>query len=132
MRGSKRGGGRGGFSRRADHAETPEIYRPRALWPHINLPTKRPFSSSEKDAVNYFISFRKQMRDGPLYTFLASDDAEGQAVKRTKMEHNPFEGGMVTYTKKFAKPRRTLPKLDERKFGMMVLLLLGWAKTDIR
>jgi DNA-directed RNA polymerase III subunit RPC7 len=68
------------------------------------------------------------MRDGPLYTFL---DVEVQLqkpgelgpsrsqlrAKKQKVVNNPFES-MPTYQRKYAKPRRRLPKLDERQFGM--------------
>jgi hypothetical protein len=71
------------------------------------------------------------MRDGPLYTFL---DVQVQLQKpaelggsqssvlakppNSKAANNAFEN-MQTYSQKFSKPKRTMPKLDERRYGKL-------------
>ena len=76
----------------------------------------KPLSKDEKARVAHFRAFRRSIHDGPLYT-VRDDSAR---VTKPKMsaaaQFDPFEG-MPTYSQKYMKRRRKLPKLNTRSYG---------------
>ena len=76
----------------------------------------KPLSKTEKRQVQHFLAFRKRVHDGPHYTILDEEHQVGKPKRKAAAVFDPFEG-MPTYTHRYIKRRRTLPKLDDRSYG---------------
>ncbi len=63
----------------------------------------------ERLQVARYRAFRDRVHEGPLYTVLSE-------TKQAGKQADPFEG-MPTYTQKYQKRTRRLPKLDTRPYG---------------
>ncbi len=72
--------------------------------------------------VQHFLSVRDRIHEGPFYTILS--DGMPNGLKRKANEpapteaslFNPFTGNQ-TYSAKYLKVRRRVPKLDARPYG---------------
>lgn len=56
------------------------------------------------------------MHEGPLHTVLGDNVRVGKQGPTAAAQFDPFEG-MPTYSMKYKKKRRRLPKLDTRPYG---------------
>jgi len=72
--------------------------------------------------VQHFVAIRDRIHEGPFYTIL--NDGMKSGLKRRANEPAPTEAVLFdpftdnqTYTSKYLKVRRRLPKLDERPYG---------------
>jgi DNA-directed RNA polymerase III subunit RPC7 len=86
--------------------------------------------------------FQQEVRDGPFYAFLDSHsrmpkpgELSGSGMlessaNREAIVGNPFES-MRTYSQKFVKPKKTMPRLDQRQYGTHRLILFSYS-TDHR
>jgi hypothetical protein len=80
------------------------------------LSTPKPLSDDETERVNYYISFRHKLRNGPFYAVLEKNsftDEKGRLNRRTGFD--PFTG-MEKYSARFEKPKRTVPDLSARSY----------------
>ncbi|KAF2673185.1 hypothetical protein BT63DRAFT_451215 [Microthyrium microscopicum] len=122
-------GGRPFFQGRgaAPGGEKPAMYKPRELYPPIEVPKIVPLRKAEIAGVKSFRQYRKRIHDGPLYTILdpkarisKPGDLAGiwtLELAGTKTgEVDPFEGLTPTWTGMYRKARRPMPKLDERSY----------------
>ncbi|MCJ1338604.1 hypothetical protein MMC09_003893 [Bachmanniomyces sp. S44760] len=62
-----------------------------------------------------FRLFRDRIHEGPLYTVLGDDARVGKHQSWAAASSDPFEG-MPTYSQKYARKRRRVPKLDTRPY----------------
>ena len=76
----------------------------------------KPLSKDEKAQVAHFRAFRRSFHDGPLYTVRDDNARVGKPRVPAAAQFDPFEG-MPTYSQKYMKRRRKLPKLDARTYG---------------
>lgn len=138
-------GGRGGFrdgklgGRDLPWEHDPEVkpdYTPSELFPvSLSLPSEiwlrwnppdalqpvdqikpTPLSDKERLQISWFRTFRKRVHDGPLYTVLGNRYRVGKGGAPAAATVDPFEA-MPTYTQKYKKKTRTLPRLDTRPYG---------------
>lgn len=72
--------------------------------------------------VNHYLAVRDRIHDGPFYTILGDGMKTGKkrrandpAPTETSL-FNPFTDNQ-TYTSKYMKVRRRIPKLDMRPYG---------------
>jgi len=72
--------------------------------------------------VRHFLQVRDRIHEGPFYTIL--NDGMKNGLKRKASEPAPTEASLFnpftdnqTYSAKYLKVRRRLPKLDERPYG---------------
>lgn len=79
------------------------------------LPPK-PLTKDERAQVARFRSLRDRIHEGPLYTVLGDNARVGKTTTPAAAQFDPFEG-MPTYSQKYTKRRRKLPKLDTRPYG---------------
>ncbi len=76
----------------------------------------------ERIQVARFRSLRNSIHEGPLYTVLGDNVRVGKTSNTSAAaSFDPFEG-MPTYSKKYTKQRRRIPKLDTRPYGMFYAL----------
>ena len=82
----------------------------------------RPLTKDERLQVARFRSLRDRIHEGPLYTVLGDNDriskTEGRA-NTAAAQFDPFEG-MPTYSQRYARKRRKIPKLDTRPYGTVI------------
>ncbi|KAB5532506.1 DNA-directed RNA polymerase III, subunit Rpc31 [Coniochaeta sp. 2T2.1] len=104
--------------------------RPSELFPPYNVPVAAPLTKKEEKQVSYFLLFREQVHDGPLYTHtrtFTADTTEPTRVYgqeqinkryglKNKATVDPFLA-MPTYSQRFIKQERALPDLADRPFA---------------
>lgn len=81
---------------------------------HPTLP--KPLSKDEKIQIARFRSLRANIHEGPLYTVIGDNVRVGKPTASSAAVFDPFEG-MPTYSQKYTKRRRRIPKLDTRPYG---------------
>ncbi|KAL5611876.1 uncharacterized protein BROUX77_002032 [Berkeleyomyces rouxiae] len=127
-------GGRGGGGRRMPGGPSWEIGgeidgRPSDLFPKYNVPQAQALSKIEQRQINYFLLFRRQVHDSPLYTrkYTTVNDTlkprrtygQEQVNKRystkSKATVDPFIA-IETYSQRFVEEERTLPDFSSQPF----------------
>ena len=85
-------------------------------------PQAPPPTSDELGMVKHHLAVRDRIHEGPFYTIL--NDGMKNGLKRKANEPAPTEAslfdpftGNQTYSAKYLKVRRRLPKLDARPYG---------------
>jgi DNA-directed RNA polymerase III subunit RPC7 len=79
-------------------------------------------TEDEVKSVKYYLAIRDRIHNGPFYTLL--NDGMRNGLKRKAHDPAPTEAQLFnpftdneTYTSKYHKVRRRLPKLDSRPYG---------------
>jgi DNA-directed RNA polymerase III subunit RPC7 len=87
-------------------------------------PQAPPPTSDELGMVKHYLAVRDRIHEGPFYTIL--NDGMKNGLKRKASEPAPTEAslfdpftGNQTYSAKYLKVRRRLPKLDARPYGKL-------------
>ncbi|KAL9615875.1 MAG: hypothetical protein Q9204_008647 [Flavoplaca sp. TL-2023a] len=88
---------------------------PTPLFPPYNPSPPAPLSTTEKAQVASFLALRSRIHEGPFYTILDTNARVGKAKASSAATFDPFEG-MPTYSQKYIKKRRRLPKLSARPY----------------
>jgi DNA-directed RNA polymerase III subunit RPC7 len=93
------------------------------------IPFARKLSTAEQTQVDYYRHLRESHHDGPYYSVL--DAASSSAKKGTAARANfdPFHG-MPTYSGRYQRKRRTLPKIAGRDYGESLERLMASRATD--
>ncbi|KAI4182444.1 MAG: hypothetical protein L6R41_005969 [Letrouitia leprolyta] len=103
---------------------------PTPLFPSYKPTAPAPLSSAEKAQVSAFLSFRARIHEGPFYTTLDHDARiEKRSFKPSAATFDPFEG-MPTYSQKYMKKRRRLPKLSARPYILKYFPKELWPTLD--
>lgn len=77
---------------------------------------------AESSTVQHYLAVRDRIHDGPFYTILADGMKNGKKRRANEAAptdlslFNPFTDNQ-TYTSKYMKVRRRIPKLDMRPYG---------------
>lgn len=81
-------------------------------------PIAPPARRYEKATVARYRALRERIHEGPLYTVLGDTSrvGKGRGQATAASNSNPFES-MPTYTQKYKKQRRTIPRLDTRPYS---------------
>ncbi|KAI9875563.1 MAG: hypothetical protein M1830_008332 [Pleopsidium flavum] len=134
-RGGRRGG-RGGRGRGggffADLPFDPDLQidtTPSALFPKYDPPLPKPLTRTERLQVAHYRTFRDRMHEGPLYSVLGDNVRVGKHGASAAAQFDPFEG-MPTYSMKYKKKRRRLPKLDARPYVLKFFPEELWSVLD--
>ncbi|KAK3352867.1 DNA-directed RNA polymerase III, subunit Rpc31 [Lasiosphaeria hispida] len=104
--------------------------KPSELFPPYDVPQAPHLSKKEDKQVSFFLLFREQCHDGPLYTQARSWTQDFSKPRRTygqdqinkrygqtsKATVDPFLA-VPTYAQKFTQSERTLPDLESRPFA---------------
>lgn len=80
-------------------------------------PPPKPLTRTERLQIAHYRSFRDRVHEGPLYSVLGDNVRVGKQGTSVAAQFDPFEG-MPTYSMKYKKKRRRLPKLDTRPYGI--------------
>ena len=80
----------------------------------------RSLSRIEKLQVSRYRTLRDQIHQGPLYTVLGDNGRiSKQGGKLSKAQIDPFNG-VQTYTMKYRRQTRRIPRLDGRPYGSLI------------
>ncbi|KAF1959720.1 hypothetical protein CC80DRAFT_545160 [Byssothecium circinans] len=84
-------------------------------------PQATPATADEKRIIEHHLAVRSRIREGPFYTIL--NDGMRDGLKRKADERAPTEEALFntfsdnqTYSARYAKKRRRIPKLDTRPY----------------
>ncbi|KAI9673857.1 MAG: hypothetical protein M1817_002063 [Caeruleum heppii] len=129
-------GGRGGIGRIAGAdvpwAYDPDIkpdYAPSELFPPVQQAIQRPLSRKEKRHVAFYRSFRDRIHEGPLYTVLGDNHQGVKYGTPAAALVDPFEG-MPTFTQKYKRKVRKVPRLDTRPYILKFFPEELWSTLD--
>ena len=89
------------------------------LYQKNNLHPPKPLTKDERLQVARFRTLRDRIHEGPLYTVLGDNVRVSKAGDRGKpaaAHFDPFEG-MSTYSQRYIRQTRRIPKLDTRPYG---------------
>jgi DNA-directed RNA polymerase III subunit RPC7 len=99
-------------------------------------PQAPPPSADELGMVKHHLAVRDRIHEGPFYTIL--NDGMKNGLKRKASEPAPTEAslfdpftGNQTYSAKYLKVRRRLPKLDARPYGESWLTIMQWSISSL-
>lgn len=94
---------------------------PAERFPEAPPPQAPPPTADEASIVQHHLAVRDRIHEGPFYTIL--NDGMKNGLKRKANEHAPTETSLFnpftdnqTYSAKYLKVRRRLPKLDARPY----------------
>ncbi|KAL8749477.1 MAG: hypothetical protein Q9199_007660 [Rusavskia elegans] len=107
---------------------------PTPLFPPYNPSPPAPLSKTEKAQVASFLALRSRIHEGPFYTILDNNARIGRSAKSSSTtaaaaNFDPFEG-MPTYSQKYIKKRRRLPKLSARPYVLKYFPRELWPTLD--
>ncbi|KAL8811558.1 MAG: hypothetical protein Q9200_001701 [Gallowayella weberi] len=102
---------------------------PTPLFPLYNPTPPAPLTKTEKAQVAAFRSFRSRIHEGPFYTIADNDTRVKKTAKSSAANFDPFEG-MPTYSQKYIKKRRRLPKLNARPYVLKYFPKELWPTLD--
>ncbi|KAE8329897.1 DNA-directed RNA polymerase III, subunit Rpc31 [Aspergillus sergii] len=89
---------------------------PTPLYPKYTIPQARPLSEREQKQVDLYRALREQFHDGPYYSVL-DPGLSGRKSKEARQHFDPFHG-MPSYSGKYQKKKRAIPKLSGRPYIM--------------
>ncbi|PYH86510.1 III, C31 subunit of DNA-directed RNA polymerase [Aspergillus uvarum CBS 121591] len=90
---------------------------PTPLFPKYHVPRARPLTPHEQIQVDQYRSLRERFHDGPYYSVLDSATSSAKKESAARAHFDPFHG-MPSYSGKYQKKMRTLPKLVGREYVM--------------
>ncbi|MCJ1474000.1 hypothetical protein MMC13_002656 [Lambiella insularis] len=148
-RGRNRGGGGGGGGRGRAQAGTARIAgvtitcdedlhfdkhhpQPLPLFPPYKVLPPKPLSKDERTQVARYRSLRDRIHEGPLYAVLGDNVRISKTENRanTAAAHfDPFEG-MPTYSQRYQRKARKIPKLDTRPYVLKFFPKELWSTLD--
>ncbi|CAO1596914.1 DNA-directed RNA polymerase III subunit C31 [Xanthoria calcicola] len=108
---------------------------PTPLFPPYNPSPPAPLSKTEKAQVASFLTLRSRIHEGPFYTILDNTARVSKPAKTSSTaaaaaaNFDPFEG-MPTYSQKYIKTRRRLPKLSARPYVLKYFPRELWPTLD--
>ncbi|KAI9866345.1 MAG: hypothetical protein M1813_001467 [Trichoglossum hirsutum] len=91
-------------------------YTPSQLYPPVQPPVPTPLTRPERLQVSLYRHLRDRIHEGPLYTVLGDSHRIGHKGASGAGQINPFEG-VPTYSMRYMKKKRKLPRLDTRPYG---------------
>lgn len=80
------------------------------------VPFARKLSTVEQTQVDYYRHLRESYHDGPFYSVLDAASSSAKKGSAARANFDPFHG-MPTYSGRYQRKRRTLPKIAGRDYG---------------
>ncbi|KAJ5317850.1 hypothetical protein PENANT_c004G04729 [Penicillium antarcticum] len=102
------------FTWDADPGGEPDT-APQPLYPKYTVPFARKLSTAEQTQVDYYRHLRESHHDGPYYSVLDAASSSAKKGSAARANFDPFHG-MPTYSGRYQRKRRTLPKIVGREY----------------
>ncbi|KAL9114007.1 MAG: hypothetical protein Q9187_007523 [Circinaria calcarea] len=97
-----------------------------------NLHPPKPLTKDERLQVARFRTLRDRIHEGPLYTILGDNvrvNKTGDRAKTAAAHFDPFEG-MSTYSQRYIRQTRRMPKLDTRPYVLKFFPRELWSTLE--
>ncbi|KAI2960738.1 hypothetical protein CBS147322_703 [Aspergillus niger] len=104
------------FTWEADPSGEPDT-APTPLFPKYTVPRARPLTSQEQLQVDFYRTLRERFHDGPYYSILEGAGSTMKKDSAARVNFDPFHG-MPSYSGKYQKKKRALPRLQGRQYVM--------------
>ncbi|KAL1995172.1 hypothetical protein VTN49DRAFT_1359 [Thermomyces lanuginosus] len=91
-----------------DNAPTP-------LFPDYDIPQADKLSPKEQDQVDRYRALRERFHEGPYYAVLSAATIAADNDSHERAQFDPFHG-MPSYSSRYRKRKRTVPKLSGRDY----------------
>ncbi|KAJ9206413.1 DNA-directed RNA polymerase III, subunit Rpc31 [Paecilomyces variotii] len=88
---------------------------PTPLFPKYTVPLARMLSAREQSQVNLYRELRERFHEGPYYSVLGGSGTAAKKGSAARVHFDPFHG-MPSYSEKYQKKKRTLPRLQGRPY----------------
>ncbi|CAI7578432.1 unnamed protein product [Penicillium bialowiezense] len=79
------------------------------------IPFARKLSRAEQTQVDYYRALRERFHDGPFYSVLDASSSNAKKGSAARANFDPFHG-MPTYSGRYQKKRRTLPRIAGQEY----------------
>ncbi|CAG8407045.1 unnamed protein product [Penicillium salamii] len=79
------------------------------------VPFARKLSPAEQTQVDYYRTLRERFHDGPFYSVLDASSSNAKKGSAARVNFDPFHG-MPTYSGRYQRKRRTLPKIAGQSY----------------
>ncbi|CAG7942710.1 unnamed protein product [Penicillium olsonii] len=106
------------------HLSTPMSKSSKANYPcnqKYTVPFARKLSPAEQTQVDYYRSLREKFHDGPFYSVLDASSSNAKKGSAARANFDPFHG-MPTYSGRYQRKRRTLPKIAGQSYSNVIYL----------
>ncbi|PYH98997.1 III, C31 subunit of DNA-directed RNA polymerase [Aspergillus ellipticus CBS 707.79] len=90
---------------------------PTPLFPKYTVPRARPLTPQEQLQVDFYRSLRERIHDGPYYAILDGATSAAKKDSAARAQFDPFHG-MQSYSGKYQKKKRALPRILGRQYVM--------------
>ncbi|ODM22145.1 hypothetical protein SI65_02991 [Aspergillus cristatus] len=104
------------FSWETDAGGEPDT-APTPLYPKYNVTRAMLLTPREQLQVDYYRDLRERFHEGPYYSVLHAASSSAKKGSAARANFDPFHG-MPSYSGKYQKKKRTLPKLQGRPYIM--------------
>ncbi|OJJ87329.1 DNA-directed RNA polymerase III subunit C31 [Aspergillus glaucus CBS 516.65] len=104
------------FSWETDAGGEPDT-APTPLYPKYNVTRAMLLTPREQLQVDYYRDLRERYHEGPYYSVLDAASSSAKKGSAARVNFDPFHG-MPSYSGKYQKKKRTLPKLQGRPYIM--------------
>ena len=91
------------------------------------VPQARSLNEREQKQVDLYRALREQFHDGPYYSVL-DPGLSGRKTKAARQHFDPFHG-MPSYSGKYQKKKRAIPKLSGRPYSEFLSPFLAFIKS---
>jgi DNA-directed RNA polymerase III subunit RPC7 len=90
------------------------------------VPPARKLSEKEQSEVDYYRHLRERFHEGPYYSVLDTSSSSAKKGSAARTNFDPFHG-MPSYSGRYQKKRRTLPKVANigREYGKLGICQIG-------
>lgn len=86
------------------------------------VPFARKLSPAEQTQVDYYRGLRERFHDGPFYSVLDASSSNAKKGSAARANFDPFHG-MPTYSGRYQRKRRTLPKITGQTYCKLLTRL---------
>ncbi|RAK95152.1 DNA-directed RNA polymerase III subunit C31 [Aspergillus ibericus CBS 121593] len=90
---------------------------PTPLFPKYTVPRARPLTATEQLQVDLYRTLRERFHDGPYYSILEGAASASKKDSAARASFDPFHG-MPSYSGKYVKKKRALPRILGRQYVM--------------
>ncbi|KAJ5146257.1 uncharacterized protein N7515_000821 [Penicillium bovifimosum] len=102
------------FTWDADPGGEPDT-APTPMFPKYTVPLARKLNPAEQSQVDYYRHLREGFHEGPYYSVLDASSTSAKKGSVARVNFDPFHG-MPTYSGRYQKKRRTIPKIAGRSY----------------
>lgn len=94
-----------------------------------DTPTAEPLQTRERSEVDRYRALRDRFQNGPYYAAVNAASTSAKKGTAERAEFDPFNG-MPSYSSRYQKRKRTVPKISGREYSESLSLLSSYEKNS--